>query len=98
VLLTIASASLAFAAEMRTMRYKPSTAEQTVEWQNELRPKLFKLLKLDDLVPVLRFSDHLDIWFVFQKGAHTFAVKDVVVCDQDFDGHILFFLHMKYGI
>jgi hypothetical protein len=37
----------------RTMRYKPGTPEQIVAWQNELRTKLFKLLKLDDLVPKL---------------------------------------------
>jgi dienelactone hydrolase len=51
MLLIVASASLSMAAEMRTMRYKPGTPEQTTAWQNELRAKLFKLLKIDDLVP-----------------------------------------------
>ena len=40
----------------RTMRYQPGTPEQTVAWQKDLRAKLFKLMKLDDLVPnVSRF-------------------------------------------
>ena len=37
--------------DYRIMRYKPGTPEQIVAWQNDLRTKLFKLLKLDDLVP-----------------------------------------------
>ncbi len=51
MLLAVASAPFAAATEMRTMRYQVGTAEQTVAWQNELRGKLFKLLKMDDLVP-----------------------------------------------
>ena len=39
--------------DYRTMRFKPGTPEQVVAWQNDLRTKLFKLLKLDDLVPKL---------------------------------------------
>ena len=42
--------------DYRTMRYKPGTPEQIVAWQNDLRAKLFKLLKLDDLVPKLSRS------------------------------------------
>jgi hypothetical protein len=37
----------------RTMRYKPGTPEQIAAWQSELRTRLFKLMKLDDLVPKL---------------------------------------------
>lgn len=33
------------------MRYQKSSAEETQKWQADLRVKLFKLLKLDDLVP-----------------------------------------------
>jgi dienelactone hydrolase len=51
LLLAVSVASLAVAAEMRTMRYKQGTPEQTTAWQNELRGKLFKLLKMDDLLP-----------------------------------------------
>ena len=47
----VAFGSLAAAAEMRTMRYQKGTAEQTTAWQNELRAKLFKILKMDDLLP-----------------------------------------------
>lgn len=35
---------------MRTMRYRPGTADEAVEWQNELRARLFELLHMRDLV------------------------------------------------
>lgn len=35
---------------MRTLRYTPGTADQARAWQEEVRGKLFGLLKLDDLV------------------------------------------------
>jgi hypothetical protein len=41
-------------AELRSMRYTPRSAEETKRWQADLRAKLFKLLKLDDLVPQVR--------------------------------------------
>jgi hypothetical protein len=47
----LAAASSAYAADMRTMRYQKSSPEETQKWQADLRAKLFKLLKLDDLVP-----------------------------------------------
>jgi dienelactone hydrolase len=53
ILSVLASAAWVYGAEMRTMRYKSGTAEQTTAWQNDLRAKLFKLLKLDDLLPDL---------------------------------------------
>jgi hypothetical protein len=34
----------------RKMRWTPGTPERTVAWQNDVRAKLFKLLKMDDLV------------------------------------------------
>jgi hypothetical protein len=37
--------------ETRTMCYHNCSAEETQKWQGDLRAKLFKLLKLDDLVP-----------------------------------------------
>ena len=37
--------------DYRKMRYKPGTPEQTVAWQNDVRAKLLKALKLDDLLP-----------------------------------------------
>ncbi len=39
--------------DYRKMRYKPGTPEQTVAWQIDVRTKLFKALKLDDLLAKL---------------------------------------------
>lgn len=35
---------------LRTMKYTPRSVESAREWQNKLRKKLFRLLKMDDLV------------------------------------------------
>jgi hypothetical protein len=35
----------------RKMRYQPGTPEEVAAWQSDLRTKLFRLLKLQDLVP-----------------------------------------------
>ncbi len=45
-----AAAGPGCAAEVRSMRYTPRSAEKTVAWQSDVRARLFRLLKMDDQV------------------------------------------------
>ncbi len=51
VIIILSKGHLLMAEEnRRAMRYTSRTQEQAVAWQQSLRPKLFRLLKIDDLV------------------------------------------------
>ena len=50
ILMVAASASWGNGMEMRTMRFKPGATIDMISQQSELRVKLFKLMKMDDLV------------------------------------------------
>lgn len=45
--------------QLRSMKYTPRTGQKAVAWQNELRGKLFRLLKLTDLLKLkIPFNTH----------------------------------------
>jgi esterase/lipase len=65
-------------AENRMMRCNATTEPNVVAWQNDLRAKLFKLLKMDDLVPKVNIVP-LDAKEIKSSSTEDYTVNEMTI-------------------